>query len=37
MWPPNIAGAYFLAARLIGVMPGMAVHSWIQRVREWYK
>ena len=35
MWPPNIVGAYFLVACLMGVMLGMAVHSWIIRFMEW--
>lgn len=37
MWPPNIVGAYFLVACLMGVMLGMAVHSWIVRAAEWFR
>ena len=37
MWPPNIVGAYFLVACLMGVMLGMAVHSWIERIAAWFR
>ena len=37
MWPPNIVGAYFLAASLGGVMLGMAVHSLITGMKDWFR
>lgn len=37
MWPPNIVGAYFLVACLMGVMLGMAVHRWIERIAAWFR
>lgn len=37
VWPPNIVGAYFLAASLGGVMLGMAVHSLITGMKDWFR
>lgn len=31
----SIVQAYFAATALMGVMLGMAVHSWIIRFMEW--
>lgn len=33
----SIVQAYFSATALMGVMLGMAVHSWIERIAAWFR
>ncbi len=33
----SIVQAYFSATALMGVMLGMAVHSWITRAKDWFR
>jgi len=37
MWPPNIVGAYFLVACLMGIMLGMALEALIIEWRDKHK